>query len=33
MDLLAEANELVRAGTDDGTTVRMLGRIAIDTKQ
>ena len=29
MDLLAEANELVRAGTEDGTTVRMLGGIAI----
>jgi hypothetical protein len=29
MDLLAEANELVRAGTQEGTTVRMLGGIAI----
>jgi hypothetical protein len=29
MDLLAEANELVSAGTDDGTTVRMLGGVAI----
>jgi hypothetical protein len=29
MDLLAEANELVRTGTEDGTTVRMLGGIAI----
>ena len=29
MDLLAEADELVRAGAQEGTTVRMLGGIAI----
>src|ERR1700735_4239134 len=29
MDLIAEAQQLVKAGSDNGTTVRMLGGIAI----
>jgi hypothetical protein len=29
MDLIAEAEQLVKAGSDNGTTVRMLGGIAI----
>ena len=29
MDLIAEAEQLVKAGADSGTMVRMLGGIAI----